>query len=282
MCGEVIPVQLAYSNRIRVALGSLLVLVICSRLPAQEPQIDALADQMSDSLSHAKLKTVMVFDFVGPDETDALGQRLAADFRAALAKSAHGIQVEDRAKLLEILQQRNYGAFDVSTAETACWLLQQTTVEVSIIGKLSNGKAGLKISLQAFRVRDTHRVAKLETSMPLTEELQALVGKSEKNDPGSLPIAGKNGYSTPHCVSCPPAPFSEQAVEHKYQGTVLLAITVDENGNAKDIVVIKGESFGLTEKAIATVRRWRFKPATGTDGKPAAVRVRVEVTFHLY
>ena len=63
---------------------------------------------------------------------------------------------------------------------------------------------------------------------------------------------------------------------------VLLAVTVDENGNAKDIAVIKGESFGLTEQAIATVRKWRFKPATATDGKPAAVRVPVQVIFHLY
>jgi TonB family protein len=265
----------------RMLLPVVLILSVCARTPAQEPQIDALADQTAASLSHARLKTVMVFDFVGPDEMNALGQKLAADFRAALAKSGPGIQVEDRAKLLEILQQRNYGPFGVSTAETACWLLQPTSIEVSIIGNLSNGKGGVKISLQAFRVRDIHRVAKLETSMFLTEELKALIGKS-KGDRTALPVAGKNGYSTPHCISCPPAAFSEQAIAHKHQGTVLLAVTVDENGDAKDIAVIKGESFGLTEQAIATVRRWRFKPAAGTDGKPAAVRVPIQVVFHLY
>ena len=231
--------QLSLSNWIRVAFAAMIILFLCPSAFAQEPQIDALADQTAGALSHAKLKSVMVFDFVGPDETGALGQRLAADFRSALAKSAHGIEVEDRAKLLEVLQQRNYGAFGVSTAEIACWLLQQTSVEVSIIGNLSNGKGGLKISLQAFRVRDTHRVAKLETSMPLTEELKAFIGKSEKSDLTSLPVAGKNGYSMPHCISCPYAPFSEEAIAHKYQGTVLLAITVDENGSVRDIALIK-------------------------------------------
>ena len=266
----------------RILLAAAFILSVSAPTRAQESQIDALADQIATSLSHAKLKTVMVFDFVGADEMDALGQKLAADFRTALARSAPGIQVEDRTKLIEILQQRNYGPFGVGTAEIACWLLQRTSVEVSIIGNLSNGKNGLKISVQAFRVRDTHRVAKLETSMPLTEELKAFIGKNEMGDLTALPVAGKNGYSTPQCISCPPAAFSQQAIAHKYQGTVLLAVTVDENGNARDIVVIKGESFGLTEQAIATVRRWRFKPATGTDGKPAAVRVSVQVVFHLY
>jgi len=273
---------LTFSNGFRGLLAALFILSACPSTPAQAPQIDALADQIAASLSHAKLKTVMVFDFVGPDGMDALGQKLAADLRVALAKSAQGIQAEDRAKLLEILQQRNYEMFGVNAAEIACWLLQQTSVEAAIVGKLSNGKGGLKISLQAFRVRDTHRVAKLETTVLLTDELKALIGKSEKGDLTSLPIAGRNGYSIPHCISCPYPQFSEQAVAHKYQGTVLLAITVDENGNAKDIAVIKGEPFGLTQQAISIVRTWRFKPATGPGGKPAAVRVPVEVTFHLY
>ena len=263
-------------------LAAVFILSVCTPTPAQESQIDTLADQIAASLSHAKLKTVMVFDFDEPDELDGLGQKLAADFRAALARSAHGIQVGDRAKLLEILQKRNYGPFGVGTGDIACWLLQETNVEVTIIGNVSKEKSGLKISVQAFRVRDTHRVAKLMTSMPLTEDLKAFIGKSEKGGLTALPIAGKDGYSTPQCISCPPAAFSQQAIAHKYQGMVLLAVTVDENGNAKNIAVVKSESFGLTEQAIAAVRKWRFKPATGPGGKPAVVRVPVQVVFHLY
>ena len=122
--------QLSQSNWIRVAFVAMIILFQCPSAFAQEPQIDALANQMAAALSQAKLKTVMVFDFVGQEDMDALGQRLAADFRSALAKSASGIQVEDRAKLFEVLQQRHYGGFGVGTAETACWLLQQTSVEV--------------------------------------------------------------------------------------------------------------------------------------------------------
>ena len=64
---------------------------------------------------------------------DALGQKLAADFRDALARSAPGIQVEDRTKLIEILQQRLtiIGKTGLSASVEHCralraWLLQRT------------------------------------------------------------------------------------------------------------------------------------------------------------
>jgi TonB family protein len=38
---------------------------------------------------------------------------------------------------------------------------------------------------------------------------------------------------------------------------------------------------GLDQKAIESVRQWKFSPAT-KDGKPVAVEVRVEVAFTLH
>jgi protein TonB len=106
--------------------------------------------------------------------------------------------------------------------------------------------------------------------------------ESEKHQPASVPMAGTMGYSKPTCIECPAAKFSKEAVKQKYDGTVSLRIIVDDTGHAKDIAVEKGLDFGLTEQAIAAVRKWRFKPATGPDGKPAAVRIRVEVQFRVH
>jgi hypothetical protein len=39
---------------------------------------------------------------------------------------------------------------------------------------------------------------------------------------------------------------------------------------------------GLTAQAIEAVKKWRLSPATGPDGKPAAVRQIIEVTFKLF
>jgi hypothetical protein len=57
---------------------------------------------------------------------------------------------------------------------------------------------------------------------------------------------------------------------------------VGVNGQADDIVVKKPLPEGLTEKAIAAVKSWKFSPALGPDGKPAAVRQVIAVTFPIY
>lgn len=118
--------------------------------------------------------------------------------------------------------------------------------------------------------------------MPLTDDLTRLIGKSEEGDFASLPRSGMNGYSMPSCIYCPLVDFSAEALKPKSVGTVVLEITIDENGRVKDIWVRKALPNGLTEQAIEGVQKFRFKPSTGPDGKPAATRNTFETTFRLY
>jgi protein TonB len=99
---------------------------------------------------------------------------------------------------------------------------------------------------------------------------------------GGTPSAGMDGYGYPICIYCPQAQYSEEAVKAKYQGTVLLVAIIMPDGKATAIKVVKGLGLGLDEKAIEAVRAWRFRPAAGPIGSPAAVRQTIEVTFHLY
>ena len=104
----------------------------------------------------------------------------------------------------------------------------------------------------------------------------------EFGEGGGPPSAGTGRYGYPTCVYCPQAQYSGEAVKSKYQGTVFLVVTITADGKATDIKVAKGVGLGLDEKAIEAVRSWRFRPAAGPDGRPAAVRQTIEVTFHLY
>jgi len=79
----------------------------------------------------------------------------------------------------------------------------------------------------------------------------------------------------------PEPPYSGKARLARYQGTALLFIIVDEQGNVSDIAVVKPLGVGLDEKAVQTVSTWRFRAAT-RGGVPARVRVLVEVSFMLY
>lgn len=99
---------------------------------------------------------------------------------------------------------------------------------------------------------------------------------------GRLPSGGEMGYSDIVCDYCPSAQFSDEAVKAKYEGTAFLSIIVTADGRVIDVHVSKGLAMGLDEKAIEAVRKWRFRPSRGPDGRPAAVHATVEVQFHLY
>ena len=74
--------------------------------------------------------------------------------------------------------------------------------------------------------------------------------------------------------------YSEEARKAKWQGTVTLHADIDEAGNVTDVHLVNALGLGLDEKAIAVVKKWKFKPAE-KDGKPVASQASVDVTFRL-
>jgi TonB family protein len=90
-----------------------------------------------------------------------------------------------------------------------------------------------------------------------------------------------NGVSEPIPIYKPDPAYSEEARKAKYQGTVVLWIIVDAVGAVTDCRVVKPLGLGLDEKAVETVKTWKFKPAQ-RNGTPVPVRVMVEVSFRLF
>ncbi|MBZ5695033.1 MAG: energy transducer TonB [Acidobacteriia bacterium] len=113
---------------------------------------------------------------------------------------------------------------------------------------------------------------------PKTTEYSA----SQEYGPDSgVPNAGARGYRVPMCLYCPPAEYSSEAMAAKVQGVVVLMATITADGDVTDIRITKGLGYGLDEEAVDAVQRWRFRPALGPDGKPAAVRQAIQVSFRL-
>jgi hypothetical protein len=46
--------------------------------------------------------------------------------------------------------------------------------------------------------------------------------------------------------------------------------------------VVKDPGNGLGLQAVESVRKWKFKPAAGPDGRPVAVTCPIEVTFRFF
>jgi periplasmic protein TonB len=107
------------------------------------------------------------------------------------------------------------------------------------------------------------------------------LGPGEGGGTGGGPFSVGGNVSAPIPIYKPEPPYSEEARKAKYQGTVVLWIVVDAQGNVTDERVVKPLGLGLDEKAIETVKTWKFKPAL-RNGAPVPVRVMVEVSFRLF
>jgi TonB family protein len=74
--------------------------------------------------------------------------------------------------------------------------------------------------------------------------------------------------------------YSDDARKARIQGTVELVTIVKADGTVEIEQVRSSLGYGLDQKAIEAVRRWRFRPGT-SNGKPVATRVSVFVNFSL-
>lgn len=95
---------------------------------------------------------------------------------------------------------------------------------------------------------------------------------------GAFRIGG--GVSAPAVVFKVEPEYSEEARKAKFQGTVVIALVVDEKGNPRDLRVVRALGMGLDQKAIEAVEKWRFRAGL-KDGKPVPVYATIEVNFRL-
>jgi TonB family protein len=105
---------------------------------------------------------------------------------------------------------------------------------------------------------------------------------THENSPASAGArreAGAKWSSPPKCISCPAPPFTEEARAAKFNGTILLDVTIAADGRVENVRVRKGAGMGLDENAMQTVKTWSFAPALREDHQPVAAVVTIEVNF---
>jgi TonB family protein len=98
---------------------------------------------------------------------------------------------------------------------------------------------------------------------------------------GPVYSIGKEGLKQPQSVYTPDPSFSEEARRARYQGTTILNVVVDKEGNVSRIRLVRPLGMGLDENAMEALKTWRFKPGT-YNGQPVSVEMNVEVAFNLY
>ena len=89
-----------------------------------------------------------------------------------------------------------------------------------------------------------------------------------------------DGVSWPTPLHKVDAQYSQEAREAEYEGTVMLAFEVWEDGRAYNIRVLRGLGMGLDEKAIEALLQWEYSPGQ-KDGKPVRVAMQTVFSFRL-
>lgn len=91
---------------------------------------------------------------------------------------------------------------------------------------------------------------------------------------------GENGITAPKPVYDPNPEYTDRARKKKINGTVVLSIVVSPEGTVRDAKITTSLDKDLDNQALKAVNTWKFQPAT-KDGKPVAVRISVETSFHI-
>ena len=85
----------------------------------------------------------------------------------------------------------------------------------------------------------------------------------------------------PRLIYAPNPEYSDKARKMKVNGTVVLSLIVGTDGLPHDINVYKKLGYGLDEKAVKAVQKWKFQPAV-KDGQPFEKQIYVDTSFRLY
>jgi len=113
----------------------------------------------------------------------------------------------------------------------------------------------------------------------------AEINKKGSTDPkvpaGVEPSKVGGPVTAPVPIKKPEPPYSEKARLARLQGTTVLWLVVDAQGDVGQETVVKPLGLGLDERALRTVRTWKFKPST-RNGTPVPVRVMVEISFKMF
>ena len=82
----------------------------------------------------------------------------------------------------------------------------------------------------------------------------------------------------PKATSAPDPKYPELPADAEERGTVVMLIGVNAKGHVEAVRVLRSDEPAFEKSAVATVRKWKFKPAEKA-GHPVPVQVTVEMRF---
>jgi TonB family protein len=247
------------------------------------PPVGDFASQLAVALDQFSVKSVVVFNFTGPDTfVTPVGGMLADDISDVLARSSSKFKVIDRVRAMKALDSNRLAPEIIADQEVAAWIAQSIGADVALVGKLSREGDNVRLTLDCLLAKEGKILKSFQAAFPLTERWKADLAMNI--DPGSavgafLGTQKTRGTSFAQCNSCPPPEFPRAARDQTIREAVTMEVIIGTDGKPRDIKLIKSPGNGLSVAAVQAVQKWRFKPARGPDGKSIETRAPIEVNF---
>jgi TonB family protein len=246
--------------------------------------ISQLAARIADPLQKVHATKVVFADLKGPEgQTHPFGRWLADQLANSCNKNFPALEIIIRPENNEAAT----GVDETADQEQAFKSLEEWArrigASVFVTGSFAKTTDGIGISLRAMSSSDSPRaLAEAIGLIPVSDEITRLSSEPIPFPKDEIPHAGVGGVGLPLCVYCPAPRYSGDARKAKVEGTVILQVVITPDGRAINVKIVKDPGSGLGMQAVEAVRKWKFQPASGPDGKLIAVIVPIQVTFRLF
>jgi TonB family protein len=103
-----------------------------------------------------------------------------------------------------------------------------------------------------------------------------------------IPVTLTNSQSAvaknnpPKVINSVVAEFSDEARAKGIGGLCVVSITVDTEGKPQNIQIIQCTDPSFEKTSLEAAAKYQFNPATTPDGKPIAMKINLDVAYHLY
>ena len=128
-------------------------------------------------------------------------------------------------------------------------------------------------------VLQTERRFEAERAKLLRQGLTPLEGA--RRDGKGVARESSSGVIDARGIYTPQPDYTEEARQAGREGACVVSLIVGVDGRTSNIVVTKKLGLGLDEKAVATVRKWRFEPAR-RNGRLVPTHLTLTLQFKLF
>jgi len=261
-----------------VKVPGLCLLLLCTATQAsraQDPLAQLARDVSTKVAASGKNRLVIETRFECGGKCGGFDRHMPGLVRAAMKDANSRIEVLTQQELEPLLLEEGFQPIDYYlTAGLRAAASKANALFLSGSIKLKRDRLELEVQLQRVPEFKTFYKKKVALTRPVDEPADVPVC-----EPSSHVCLASRGITMPTCIHCPNPSFTQEAINSRQVGIILILVTVTARGTPADLKLIKPLGYGLDEKALHSMAKWRFNPALDSSGKPVATRVTIEVNF---